>query len=94
MNRIIVPTEYFPVQYRQYLDKALEMIPQVSITTEYQKNERYLFIGFECNDYTDIIMLGSAIGYLELKKGIEDVMPEVFNKLDDHIKQITSPSGN
>lgn len=94
MNRIIVPIEFFPIQYRKYLDKALKMIPQVSLITEYEKNERYLFLGLECNDYTDIIMIGSAIGYLELKEGIEEVMPQVIDNFDKHIKKITSISDN
>lgn len=94
MGRIIVPLEYFPIQYRKYLDKALEMIPQVSLITEYQKNENYLFLGLECNDYTDVFMVGSAVGYLELKEAIEGVIPEVNNSIDAHIKQIISPSGN
>jgi hypothetical protein len=94
MGRIIVPLEYFPIQYRKYLDKALEMIPQVSLITEHQKNDNYLFLGLECNDYTDVFMIGSAVGYLELKEAIEGVIPEVNNSIDSHIKQIISPSGN
>ncbi len=94
MSRIIVPLEYFPIQYRKYLDKALEMIPQVSLITEYQKNDNYLFLGLECNDYTDIFMVGSAVGYLELKEAIEGVIPAVNDSIDTYIKQITSPSGN
>lgn len=94
MNRIIAPIEFFPIKYRKYLDKALEMIPQVSLITEYQKSDSYLFLGLECNDYTDIFMIGSAVGYLELKEAIEGVIPEVLGDIDNHIKSITSSSEN
>lgn len=94
MKRIIVPIEFFPIRYRKYLDKALEIIPQVSLLTEYQKSDNFLFLGLECNDHTDIFMVGSAVGYLELKEAIEEVIPEVLGKIDNHIKSITSSSDN